>query len=55
MRDRGRKDTRVVINAAAALQWTKKLRDQPAERRAVVAVAAVEAAVAAVPAKSKHS
>lgn len=54
MRDRGRKGTRVVINAAAALQWTKKLRDQPAERRAVVAVA-VEAAVAAVPAKSKHS
>lgn len=51
MRDRGRKDTRVVINAAAALQWTKKLRDQPAERRAVAAVAVV----AAVPAKSKHS
>lgn len=45
----GRKDARVVINAAAALQRTKKLRDQPDR------AAATEAAVAAMPAKSKHS
>lgn len=47
-----RKDARVVINVAAALQRTKKLRDQPsAERWAAVVAVAVEA----MPAKSKHS
>lgn len=49
-RYRGRKDARVVINAAATLQRTKKLRDQPPAERWAAAVA-----VEAMPAKSKHS